>query len=322
MPSAGVPDSSLTRRRYRIEVWVGVLVLAALPFLAPGTVRADPLDRLMERLERLEEESRWLRKEIEVLNGERTKGEERSAKGTAPEPATSPAQLVRFDRKFGSEILDPTTDINRKPRLVLERRKDGTLAPDSVHLHGSVTAVANHQKSNRADKFGYLMRHPTGKNQVGDMVSEAAIHSAQLGDWLTGHAALLFDPEQSFGAGTNTSIERNQVHVRHAYALFGNLGGSVRPHGHRQPLHGVHRVARLRGAREQRYRRVCGREGGRHGDGHPGRGAVPRRERSGRGDGGAEPAQQFRPGRALFVALKRAACRTDPRGGSGAARDW
>ena len=219
----------MPRRRYRFGGWLGVLVVAVLPFLAPGTARADPLDRLMERLERLEEESRRLRKEIEALEGERTKGEERVAKGTAPELATSPARLVRFDRKFGSEILDPTTDINRKARLILERRKDGTLAAGGVHLHGSVTAIADYQKSNRADKFGYLMRHPTGKNQVGDTVSEATIHSAQLGvtgtlgDWLTGHVALLFDPEQSFGAGTNTSIERNQVQVRHAYALFGDL---------------------------------------------------------------------------------------------------
>ena len=30
-------------------------------------------------------------------------------------------------------------------------------------------------------------------------------------------------PEQSFGAGTNTDLERNQVQVRRAYALFGDL---------------------------------------------------------------------------------------------------
>ena len=34
---------------------------------------------------------------------------------------------------------------------------------------------------------------------------------------------MLFDPEQSFGAGTNTDLERNQVQVRRAYALFGDL---------------------------------------------------------------------------------------------------
>ncbi|MDE0030247.1 MAG: hypothetical protein OXU42_12700 [Deltaproteobacteria bacterium] len=44
-----------------------------------------------------------------------------------------------------------------------------------------------------------------------------------LGDWISGHAVTLFDPEQSFGKGTNTDLERNQVQVRRAYVLFGNL---------------------------------------------------------------------------------------------------
>ena len=37
---------------------------------------------------------------------------------------------------------------------------------------------------------------------------------------------MLFDPEQSFGAGTNTDLERNQVQMRRAYVLFGNLNRS------------------------------------------------------------------------------------------------
>ena len=130
---------------------------------------------------------------------------------------------------YGYEILDPTTAINRKQRLILERRQDGTLAPDSVNVQGAVTAIANYQTSNKAEKFGYLMRHPTSTNQMGNEVSEAAIHSTQLGftatlgDWITGHAQILFDPEQSFGAGTNTDLERNQLQMRRAYVLFGNL---------------------------------------------------------------------------------------------------
>ena len=88
------------------------------------------------------------------------------------------------------------------------------------------------RSSSRDDKFGYMMRHPTARNQVGDTVSEATIHSAQLGftgtlgDWITGHAVMLFDPEQSFGDGTNTDVERNQLQMRRAYALFGDLDKS------------------------------------------------------------------------------------------------
>ena len=64
-------------------------------------------------------------------------------------------------------------------------------------------------------------------------MSEATIHSAQLGftgslgAWITGHAEMLFDSEQSFGRGTNTELERNQVQMRRAYVLFGDLDRSA-----------------------------------------------------------------------------------------------
>ena len=76
------------------------------------------------------------------------------------------------------------------------------------------------------------MRHPTAANQVGKTVSEAVIHSVQLGltatldDWITGNVEILYDPEQSFGTGTNTALARNQLQVRRAYVLFGNLDRS------------------------------------------------------------------------------------------------
>ena len=199
------------------------LLALALP-LSSGASDTPSLQTLMERLDRLERENRELRKEIDELKATRT---------AEPKPADTPRASkgpghVRIDPAYGYAILDPTTNINRKQRLILDRRRQGTLAPGSVHVHGAVTAIANYQTSNRADKFGYLMRHPTASNQVGKEVSEAAIHSAQLGftaplgDWIVGHATMLFDPEQSFGAGTNTDLERNQVQVRRAYALFGD----------------------------------------------------------------------------------------------------
>ena len=46
--------------------------------------------------------------------------------------------------------------------MILERRRDGTLAPDRLHVQGAVTAVANFQKSNRDDKFGYFITGPDG----------------------------------------------------------------------------------------------------------------------------------------------------------------
>ena len=204
---------------------VSSVVLATALWLTAGSGHADSLESLVERLDRLEQENRQLRKEIDTL---KAAPQAMAPRAAAPTSESTAAQFVHFDSDYGYEILDPTTNINRKQRLILERRKDGTLAPDRLHVQGAITAIANYQSSNRDDKFGFLMRHPTAANQVGDTVSEAAIHSAQLGftgtlgDWLTGHAVMLFDPEQSFGRGTNTDLERNQLQMRRAYALVGN----------------------------------------------------------------------------------------------------
>ncbi|MCY4453424.1 MAG: hypothetical protein OXC01_15895 [Immundisolibacterales bacterium] len=209
------------------------LVCVLLSCVAAGGARADSLKPLLERLDRFEAENRRLREEVDALAAERTERTGRSGRAAstaAPERPARSLGFVRFDSRFAHELLDPTARINRKQRLILERRNDGTLAPYTLHLQGAVTAFASYQKSNREDRFGYLMRHPTVANQVGDTVSEAAVHSAQLGltgtvgDWLTGHAQMLFAPKQSFGSGTDTDLERNQVQVRRAYVLFGDLG--------------------------------------------------------------------------------------------------
>ena len=213
----------------RYPSFVRSAVVAAVLGLIADTAGAESLERVLERLDKLEAENRQLRAEIEALKAERIKPPQESASPSNPDAETSAARVVRTNSSLAYDLLDPTTGINRKQRRILERRKDGTLAPDSLHVHGAVTAIANHQTSNRSDNFGYLMRHPTAKNQVGDTVSEATIHSAQLGftgtlgDWVTGHAAMLFDPEQSFGDGTNTDIDRNQLQMRRAYVLFGDL---------------------------------------------------------------------------------------------------
>ena len=151
---------------------------------------------------------------------------------TAPESTAASTGHIGRDAAFSYDLLDPTTNINRKQRLILHRKQDGTLPPDSVLVQGALAAVANAQLTNRPNKFGYLMRHPTAANQVGSTVSEAALHSVQLGlaatpaDWITTNVEILYDPQQSFGAGINTVLERNQLQVRRAYALFGDLDRS------------------------------------------------------------------------------------------------
>ncbi len=208
------------------------LALAATLLIVPPA-HADVLEGLIERLDGLEEENRQLRQEVEALKAERSERAKVDSVVSPPGDRTS-TRFVRINSKIGYELLDPTSNINRKQRLILEFRRDGNLdlEPSGVTFHGAVTAVADYQTSNRDDKFGYLMRHPTARNQVGDEVSEAAIHSAQLGftapfgDWITGHAQILYNPEQSFGSGTNTHLERNQLQMRRAYVLIGNLDRS------------------------------------------------------------------------------------------------
>ena len=194
-----------------------------------GPAHADSLQHLIDRLERLEQDNRRLRQEIEALKSDRVVRQTPAPTANAPVSESPAAGFVRVHAVSSYEMLDPTTDINRKQRLILERKREGSLAPDTLHVQGAITAIANVQSSNRDDKFGYLMRHPTATNQIGTTVSEATIHSAQLGftgtlgRWLTGHAQMLFDPQQSFGEGTNTDVERNQLQMRRAYVLFGNL---------------------------------------------------------------------------------------------------
>ena len=229
---SGIVSGRAQSSRRRV---LSLLLAAVLTVPVAGAVHAQSLDKLIDRLEKLERENRELRKEIEAIKAAQNRkppSPPAAAAGPARAYGKSPAGFVRTDSQFGYEILDPTNAINRKERLVLHRKRDGTLAPGGLYLQGAITPIANHQSSNRADKFGYLMRHPTAKNQVGKTVSEAAIHSVQLGatatlgDWIAGHAQALFDPEQSFGAGTNTSIDRNQLQMRQAWVLFGDFDRS------------------------------------------------------------------------------------------------
>ena len=227
---AGSRQSKRARNFCYRAIAPSIALAATLLIVTPA--HADVLEDLIERLDRLEEENRQFRQEVEALTAERA-SERAEVDSVVPPPGDrTSTRFVRINSRMGYELLDPSSNVNRKQRLILEFRRDGTLAPDGVTLHGAVTAVADYQISNRDDKFGYLMRHPTARNQVGDEVSEAAIHSSQLGftaplgDWITGHAQILYNPEQSFGSGTNTHLERNQLQMRHAYVLIGNLDRS------------------------------------------------------------------------------------------------
>lgn len=141
------------------------------------------------------------------------------------------ADLVGVSPDYGFAMLDHAEGVNRRHLTVLEAQQAGD-TPDRVTLSGSVIALANYQQSNSNTKFGWLMRHPTSANQIGETVSEAVIHNAQLAftaqatDTVTAYAEILYDPQQSFGTGTITDINRNQLQLRKAWVMWGDLDRS------------------------------------------------------------------------------------------------
>lgn len=192
------------------------------------------LEALNAKLEALSQENTTLRNRVEQLEASNTQQTSQTDSTTiATIPTAQAGQgVIQFNNKYSYDVLDPTTNISRQQKLILKNRQSGTLDKNTVTLGGAATAIVDYQKSNTESKFGYLMRHPTASNQRTKEASEAVIHSAQvgitatMGDWTTAYMELLYNPEQSFGSGTITDLNRNQVQVRRAYVLFGNLDKS------------------------------------------------------------------------------------------------
>ena len=114
-----------------------------------------------------------------------------------------PADRVSLRRTFVADIravVFPALPGRIRSRLGAQSRRE---FPDRVRRrqpgeeHAHALSLADQARSG------------TGGHGRGT-VSEAAIHSVQLGvtgtlnNRLVGHAEMLFDPEQRFGAGTNT----------------------------------------------------------------------------------------------------------------------
>jgi hypothetical protein len=135
---------------------------------------------------------------------------------------------IGLNSELSYKMLEPTTDI-RKVNILLEEKRDGGLKAKSLVVGASLIAIGDYQRSSNDSKFAYLMRHPTSSNQIGKEVSEAVVHSFQLGftgavnNWLAVHSEILYNPEQSFGSGLITSLERNLLQLRKGFVLFGDL---------------------------------------------------------------------------------------------------
>lgn len=221
----------------RLTLLSGVAALSlASPAAAQDEVLLDRLEALELRLNALAAENQNLKQELDSIkaNTEQAVSKADAAIAAAEHPATAePGEGGIVDSigtrpGYAFRILDPAVDVNSKPLVQLDALRDGQLT-DRITLSGQVTAIANYQWSNRDSKFGYLMRNPTSSNQIGSSVSEALLHSANIAVTarlmpnVTAYAELLYDPQQSFGAGTVTALTRNQIQLRRGWVMWGNL---------------------------------------------------------------------------------------------------
>ena len=212
----------------------GTSVVLSLSLLSGPLSAAVTLEDLAEKMDKLEAENRELRKNLNEIKT--SQAEDRKQYSThqqvKPSNNSGSTNVVNVNNKYSFDVLDPTTKINRKQLLILEQKQSGALQDNTVIIGGAVTAVVDKQHTDTDSKFGYLMRHPTANNQAGSNVSEAVLHSVQLGitanlgSWLTAYSEILYDPGQSFGRGTMTALSRNQLQMRQGYILLGDLNKS------------------------------------------------------------------------------------------------
>ena len=201
------------------------------------------------RLDRLEKENSELKKVVSKLSKEVSSDAAKKASiekkaahskdptknptetAVAPNPkhnlAPENTSVIHQDSDLGYNLLDPTQAGKSKPLMILDAKKDGRLQK-GVTASGAITAIADFQKTNI--DIGYLMRQP--ENVSGKTASEAALHSIQVGltanisPWISAYSEVLYDPQQSFGAGTITSLSRNQLQMRKGYLLIGDTSVS------------------------------------------------------------------------------------------------
>ncbi|NOQ75326.1 MAG: hypothetical protein GQ574_25170 [Crocinitomix sp.] len=135
---------------------------------------------------------------------------------------------LEINSPFTYRMLEPNQNL-RKVSVLMEEKEAGNLDGSKLIIGTSLIAIGDYQVSNTDSKFAYLMRHPTSSNQIGNVVTEAVVHSFQVSltgnvtNWLSSHAEILYNPEQSFGTGLITDLARNQLQLRKGFVVIGDL---------------------------------------------------------------------------------------------------
>ncbi|MBS0253677.1 MAG: hypothetical protein JSS36_00325 [Proteobacteria bacterium] len=211
---------------------MAVAMLLAGSSLASAAQAQDASAALLERLNRLEAANARLQAEVDQLKGKPAAPAAAPAASPAYDDATPASSgtmdLVGTATGLSTRMLNHAEWTNTKNLLLLEAARDGELS-HRLTLGGDVVALADWEYSNRASKFGWLMRQPTANNQVGNHASEVAVDSvrfsltARPASFVTAYAELLYNPESSFAAGSNTVIGRNVVSVTRGFVTLGDL---------------------------------------------------------------------------------------------------
>ncbi len=148
--------------------------------------------------------------------------------GQSIEHDSNKGGVLGLNSEVSSKMMDQNRNL-RKASILLDEKKEGNIDDHSLILGATIIGLMDYQKSNMDSKFGYLMRHPTANNQIGNTVSEVSLQSFQVGmtasvnNWISMYGEILYDPQQSFGPGTITDLNRNQLQLRRGMVVFGDL---------------------------------------------------------------------------------------------------
>lgn len=135
--------------------------------------------------------------------------------------------VISLRSHLSNKLLNQNDDL-RKDKVLYDGLTTDQIKPGELILGSSLIAIMDYQKTSEPDKFGWLMRHPTATNQIGNVVTEAALHSWQfsllyrINNWMTAYSEILYNPMQSFGSGVMTTLDRNQLQLRRGFVQISN----------------------------------------------------------------------------------------------------
>lgn len=128
---------------------------------------------------------------------------------------------VRTSAAHSDRMLDWQENTTGKTVTLLQHRRNGVLAPNSLYIGGAVKGGFMYQQTENPGQFPILSRFPDFTNRTDDRSGVFAINNAALsitstfGDWTT----VYLQPEYS----ETEFAGQQEFQLRKAYVTFGNL---------------------------------------------------------------------------------------------------